>query len=163
MPWARSHEVTVRRPRANNKPNSTTGKRHLVRLCNAGFSQATHSCQSSGADVSENRYSVAILGSPAHGQYANTHPLLESHFLLPTDSSPTPILLSFLLKCSLWERAGVRVCAARVRYACAIRSSTGVPNVSSNSAPVCFSARFSSDKSSTIGTEITSRSPSRVV
>ena len=72
-------------------PSSTSGKRHCVRLCIAGLSHATHSCQSSGADVSENRYSVAILGSPSHGSYANTTVSGEP-FLLLNPQPPTSVL-----------------------------------------------------------------------
>src|SRR5262245_2203358 len=45
--------------------------------------------------------------------------------------------------------------------ACSIRRRTEVPKVSSKSEPLCLRARFSRERSSTIGTETTKRSPSR--
>src|SRR5215468_10711611 len=67
MPAARSQEVTVRRPRANSRPHSSTGKRTAERLCSqrARLRKAVAN--------SEGRCDDGMAGSSVRGGVGNRH------------------------------------------------------------------------------------------
>src|SRR5262249_6748693 len=67
MPAARSQEVTVRRPRANSRPHSSTGKRTAERLCSqrARVREAVANSEGKGDD--------GMAGSSVRGGVGNRH------------------------------------------------------------------------------------------